>query len=166
MIPIETLAAFFAAAILLAPALGPDNIFVLAFTALKFAGAAYLVYLAWRAFRASAGPVGTDGPDRLPRRSLYLRGIVMNVTNPKVSIFFLALLPQFTDPARGRLTGQFLLLGLTFIVATLLVFGAVAVTAGAIGERIAGSPRARKIIDRAAGTVFVALAVKLAAAQR
>ena len=209
MIPIETLAPFFAAAILLALAPGPDNIFVLtqsalrgkgagltvtlglctgliahtsavafgvaavfqasrlAFTIVKLVGAAYLLYLAWGAFRASAQTAApAEGPRSRPLRGLYLRGIVMNVTNPKVSIFFLAFLPQFTDPGRGRLTWQFLTLGSVFIVATLLVFGAVAVTSGAIGERVLASPRAQKIVNRVAGAVFAGLALKLAFAHR
>ena len=145
MIPIETLATFFAASLLLALAPGPDNIFVLtqsavhgrkagltvtlglctglivhttavafgvaiifqasafAFTALKLFGAGYLVYLAWHAFRAAAETILAERGNGLSSIKLYRRGILMNVTNPKVSIFFLAFLPQFADPSRGPL---------------------------------------------------------------
>ena len=139
-----------------------------AFYVLKFMGAGYLLYLAWQAFRAGAGP----GPDAVLRvaaikkRSLYLRGIIMNVTNPKVSIFFLAFLPQFVDPARGAVVPQIMVLGALFIAATILVFGGVSLLAGVIGERFRKSARARKALNRMAGTVFAGLALKLALANR
>ena len=65
---------------------------------------------------------------------LYRRGIIMNISNPKVSIFFLAFLPQFADPTRGPLTVQLILLGGIFIIATILVFGGIALLAGTLGE--------------------------------
>jgi threonine/homoserine/homoserine lactone efflux protein len=139
---------------------------LLAFTALKIAGACYLLYLALQAFRAKASRPGEGNGDRLGFSKLYRRGIIMNVTNPKVSIFFLAFLPQFADPAGGRLTLQLILLGLVFISATMLVFGAVAILAGYLGRRINRSDRAQTIISRLAGSVFVALALKLALTER
>jgi threonine/homoserine/homoserine lactone efflux protein len=134
----------------------------LAFTVLKFIGAAYLLYLAWHAFRASASKINGGKKEQLSRIQLYRRGIIMNVTNPKVSVFFLAFLPQFTYPEQGSLTLQLILLGFLFIVATLLVFGGVAFTAGSLGEWLGGSPRAQKIMNRIAGIVFIALAIKIA----
>jgi len=134
----------------------------LAFSALKYIGAAYLLYLAWYAFRASASKIHGGKKEQLSRMQLYRRGIIMNVTNPKVSVFFLAFLPQFTNPGRGSLSLQLILLGFLFIIATLLVFGGVAFTAGSLGEWLSGSPRAQKIMNRIAGMVFVALAIKLA----
>ncbi len=85
----------------------------------------------------------------------------MNLTNPKVSVFFLAFLPQFADPARGSLTGQLLLLGAVFILATLLVFGAVALLGGRLGARLGASPGARRWLNGMAGLLFVGLAVRL-----
>lgn len=133
----------------------------LAFDLLKTAGALYLLYLAWQAFRAGAAELHTDNPRRIPPLRLYLRGIVMNVTNPKVALFFLAFLPQFTDPAQGSVTLQIALLGGIFIIATLLVFGSVAWFAGALGEWLAQRPGAHVVMHRVAGTLFVALAIKL-----
>ena len=78
----------------------------LAFTLLKVAGAAYLLYLAWLSFRAGAVLSGTGKVDFLGYGALYRRGIIMNVTNPKVTLFFLAFLPQFCDPARGSIAAQ------------------------------------------------------------
>ena len=134
----------------------------LAFTLLKLAGAAYLLYLAWQAFRAPASAVKAGPGGRLPFKNLYQRGIIMNVTNPKVSIFFLAFLPQFADPARGSLTLQLILLGGVFILATVVVFGGVAWMEGSLGQWLIRNEKAQILMNRVAGTVFVGLALKLA----
>ncbi len=137
-----------------------------AFTVLKLAGACYLLYLAWQAFRFK-GITGTDErPAALRAGQLYRRGIIMNLTNPKVSLFFLAFLPQFTSPARGSVALQTLSLGGLFMLSTLLVFGLVAWFSGTLGERIQSSQRAQRVLNRVAGVVFVGLAIKLAMAQR
>ncbi|SDY26557.1 LysE family translocator [Lysobacter enzymogenes] len=138
----------------------------LAFDLLKYAGAAYLLYLAWQSLRAPAMTVESGEGERSSAGKLYLRGIVMNVTNPKVSIFFLAFLPQFVDKQAGSVTLQMLALGATFILATALVFGALALSAGAVGQRFARSARAQRWMNRAAAAVFAGLAAKLATAQR
>ena len=137
-----------------------------AFALLKFAGAGYLLFLAWQAFHAGTETGPTAKLDRLGGPRLYRRGIIMNITNPKVSIFFLAFLPQFADPARGSLAMQFLLLGGVFIVATIIVFGSISILAGALGERLRQSAWAQKILNRAAAAIFAGLALKLALAQR
>ena len=152
-----------------AVALGVAVIFqesLLAFTILKLCGAAYLLYLAWGAFRAGASGLGTVNAVSLDKLALYRRGIVMNITNPKVSIFFLAFLPQFTNPASGHLTLQLLELGAVFIVCTFLVFGLISVLAGKLGSWFSQSPKAEVVMNRVAGSVFAALAVKLALTQR
>ncbi len=137
-----------------------------AFTLLKFAGVGYLVYLAWLSFRTDA-ETGSEGRvEQLSTGKLYGRGVIMNITNPKVSIFFLAFLPQFVDPLKGPLALQFLLLGGLFIVATIIIFGAISLLAGAFGDRFRRSARAQKILNRVAGTIFVGLALKLATSQR
>lgn len=137
-----------------------------AFTALKLAGAGYLLYLAWQAFRASASPIHARSEAAVAGWRLYRRGIVMNVTNPKVSIFFLAFLPQFADPKRGALALQLISLGAGFIAATLIVFGSIAAAAGAIGNWLARSRRAQIVMNCVAGTIFTGLALKLAVSQR
>lgn len=137
-----------------------------AFNALKFIGAGYLVYLAWQAFRAGATDILKERNTAIPSHHLYARGVVMNVTNPKVAIFFLAFLPQFADPSRGSLPLQLVLFGAIFIVAALLVFGSIAWFAGFLGERLGKSRRAQVILNRIAGTIFVGLALKLATSAR
>ncbi len=132
-----------------------------AFLLLKLAGAAYLLYLAWRFAHAAA--MGTE-----PARAgisgdwqLYRRGIVMNVTNPKVSLFFLAFLPQFIEPAAGPVFMQLISFGGLFILATLVVFGGIALLADRLRPWLNSRPQAQRLIQRVAALVFVGLAVKL-----
>lgn len=152
-----------------AVALGVAAIFQssdVAFTVLKFCGAGYLLYLAWRTFTARADglPEGLqNGPGRA---ALYRRGIIMNITNPKVSIFFLAFLPQFADPARGSVAVQVMLLGGLFIIATILVFGGVAIAAGSLRQWLSKSDRAQNILNKLTGVVLFGLAARLATAPR
>lgn len=137
-----------------------------AFTVLKYTGAGYLLYLAVLSFRAGTESGTTVTAVRLKSAVLYRRGIIMNITNPKVSIFFLAFLPQFVDPTKGPLHLQFLLLGGIFIVATIIVFGAISVLAGIFGDKFRESAFAQKVLNRAAAGIFAGLALKLALAQR
>ena len=213
MLTPDAMMAFFAAALLLSIAPGPDNIFVLtqsalfgvgagiittlglvtglcvhttavalgvaaifqtsalAFTLLKVAGAGYLLWLAWLSFRAGAsttdvaegaasgqGSIGNNFPGYM---TLYRRGIVMNVTNPKVSLFFLAFLPQFCDPARGSVALQVLSLGGLFMLATIVVFWTVAALGGRLAVWFNRSKRGQIMMQRVAGCVFVGLASAL-----
>ncbi|MFT5697791.1 MAG: threonine/homoserine/homoserine lactone efflux protein [Desulforhopalus sp.] len=155
----HTLAVAFGAAVLFSTS-------ALAFNLLKYLGAAYLLYLAYQSLRAAGGASQQVSASVLSWKRLYGRGVLMNITNPKVSIFFLAFLPQFTDPAFGPLLPQFLLLGLLFVLSTLLVFGAVSFLAGGIGACLRSSQRPERILNSAAGLVFLALAVKLALTER
>ncbi len=137
-----------------------------AFTILKYFGATYLLYLAWMSFRAS-GKAGADKEvKKLSFRKLYFRGVIMNVTNPKVSIFFLAFLPQFVDPSYGPIIPQMLQLGGLFILSTIWIFGGVALLAGTFGTWLARSDRATKILNWVAGSVFAGLAFRLVMVKR
>lgn len=138
----------------------------LAFTLLKIIGAGYLVYLAWQIFRATPEQIRMQSDQQKSLGTLYRRGIIMNVTNPKVSIFFLAFLPQFADPGRGPISLQMVALGGIFITATILVFGAMALIGGALGEWLNRSERAQRVMNWTAGTIFVGLALKLVTAER
>ena len=139
-----------------------------AFVIVKWAGALYLAWLAWQAFRAPAGEVASTPaePGQGDGWAMYRRGVIMNLTNPKVAIFFLAFLPQFADPARGPIWAQIVLLGAIFMAATLLVFGAIAWFAASLGDWLRRSPRAHRTLNRAAGAVFALLALRLALAER
>ena len=163
-----------------AVALGLAAVFAassIAFTVLKWCGAAYLAYLAWGAWRApvaadaSAGGAADSGSGRADIAGTDLlvmvrRGVVMNLTNPKVLIFFLAFLPQFADPAIGPVGPQIFVFGAVFILAAFLVFGAIALFSGASGNLLLRSPRAQFWLNKITAVVFVGLAVKLATAQR
>ena len=137
----------------------------IAFTGLKLIGAAYLLYLAWQAFRAPIESLELTTKSAMPLLPLYRRGIVMNITNPKVSIFFLAFLPQFSDPSRGLLAFQMIVLGIVFMIAAVLVFTFISVMAGAIGSRLRSRPAVQIYMNKIAGVIFAALAVKLAFAE-
>ena len=160
-----------------AVALGLAAVFAasaMAFTALKWCGAAYLAYLAylaWQALRAPAALACEAAPTAAVAsgpsgRRMVARGAVMSLTNPKVLVFFLACLPQFADPALGPVAWQLMLLGVVFMVATLLVFGAIACFTGAFGALLQRSARAQTVLNRVAGLVFLGLAVRLATAER
>jgi threonine/homoserine/homoserine lactone efflux protein len=138
----------------------------LTFNLLKYAGAAYLLYLAWGAFTAGDSDSGDSRAVDLSFARLYRRGIIMNVTNPKVSIFFLAFLPQFADPQNGPLALQIILLGALFILATILIFGGISLLAGTFGSRFRESTRAKRLLNWLAGSVFAGLAVKLVLTER
>ncbi len=136
-----------------------------AFTVIKLAGAGYLLYLAYQAFKAPAQQLDTPVPRRAPA-ALYRRGLIMNITNPKVAIFFLAFFPQFTDPDRGSLLVQIALLGIVFAVITFFVFSAIALLAGSLNIWLTRSPSAQSVINKLAGIVFVGLAAKIAVSER
>jgi len=138
----------------------------LAFTGLKLIGAAYLLCLAWQAFRAPVESLERTTKSAMVLFPLYRRGIVMNITNPKVSIFFLAFLPQFADPSRGPLAIQMVILGIVFMIAAVLVFTLFSVASDAIGSRLRSSPSVQIYMNKIAGIIFVGLAVKLVFAKR
>lgn len=208
MIPRASLTEFAVAALLLAVAPGPDNMFVATHAAvygarsgllvtlglctglvvhtlavacglaallrttpalllaIRLVGAAYLLYLAGLAIRAAyaPSPLDANGPTQESQRSafaLYRRGVWMNLSNPKVALFFAALLPQFVDPSRGSPWLQTLLLGAVFAAATLIVFGGIACAAGWAGSQWLRSPRAVRGGHCASALVFVAIALHL-----
>ncbi|MBL1321281.1 MAG: LysE family translocator, partial [Methylophaga sp.] len=133
----------------------------IAFNMLKIIGALYLLYLAWLAFQAGTAQLNGAKDVNIDWHKLYYRGVIMNLTNPKVAIFFLAFLPQFADPSKGSITIQLLMFGGLFIIATLLIFGSIAWSAGFLGEWLKSCTKAQTIMNRTAGTIFLGLALKL-----
>ena len=130
---------------------------------IQFAGAAYLLYLAWGAWRA---PVGSDDKadaskyPRLTNFQLWRRGILMNITNPKVLIFFLAFFPQFIvkGATETEVMIQMLIMGMTFLVCTLVVFSAIAWCAGTLADRLR-SPKVQTILNKVSAVIFTILAI-------
>lgn len=134
----------------------------LLFNILRFCGAGYLCWLAWQAFRAGAGEAELQNGAKPGGYWLcYRRGVIMNISNPKVAIFFLAFLPQFCDPARGGILLQISYFGFLFIIATLLVFSLAAFLGGRLAAWFNRSPRARLWMNRIAGMIFLGLALML-----
>ena len=137
-----------------------------AFLFLKMVGAGYLVYLAVMALRASAPALNSEEVPELSARQYYLRGILMNLSNPKVAIFFLAFLPQFAQPEAASTTLQLSVLGGLFIAVALVVFGLIAVLAGGLAGALGRSARAQIVLNRLAALVFLGLAARLALSPR
>lgn len=134
----------------------------LLYNILRFCGAAYLCWLAWQAFRARPDKAELQGGGNMGGYGrCYLRGVIMNISNPKVAIFFLAFLPQFCDPGRGSVLGQIIYFGFLFIIATLIVFITVAFLGGSLAKWFNSSPRARLWLNRIAGIIFIGLALML-----
>jgi threonine/homoserine/homoserine lactone efflux protein len=137
----------------------------LAFTIVKLLGAAYLVYLGTRlllskAASYSAAPALTAAA--VSTKSAFFQGILTNLLNPKVALFFLAFLPQFIDPRSGARIPAFLALGGTFVTTGLIWCLILAVAAGRLQAFFLRNPNARALIDRAVGALFVALGARLA----
>jgi len=152
-----------------AVALGVAVIFqtsAIAFLLLKLAGALYLLYLAWCVFRSGVMEDSSRTVASTGWQQLFLRGLIMNVTNPKVALFFLAFLPQFANPQYGSLTLQIMLLGFIFMIASILVFSGIAITADYIRHFVVGSARVQRSINMLAGVVFVVLAIRLLLLER
>jgi threonine/homoserine/homoserine lactone efflux protein len=137
------------------------------FGAMKAAGAAWLGYLGWQTLRAPGTALFPTAPAQPPRpwRRDVLRGFLANALNPKVALFFLAFLPQFARPEAGRMALQMGILGTVFVAQTILVFGAIAITAGSLGRWLARRPGLAPWLERLAGAVFVALALRLVLAE-
>lgn len=145
-----------------------------AFSLIKYLGAAYLLYLAWQAFsmndtdghntsisNRSESPENTETNTRRKYFRLYSRGIIMNISNPKVSIFFLAFLPQFADPVYGSVAAQIFLLGLIFMIVAFCIFSAVAFLTVYLGQRWQQSAHSNLYLQRISGLIYSVLAIKL-----
>jgi threonine/homoserine/homoserine lactone efflux protein len=138
------------------------------FSTIKYAGAAYLIYLGLRALlsKEEASPRVKEPTPRL--QCLFIRGLTMNLLNPKVAVFFLAFLPQFTDPAEGSggVTLHLLALGLIFALLSVLVFSAIALFASILGDMLSRNPRFTNVLRWSTGCVLVGLGVRLALSER
>ncbi|MDD6088071.1 MAG: LysE family translocator [Desulfovibrionaceae bacterium] len=129
---------------------------------LKCVGALYLLRIAWLTFRNGSVQAETAGTGVVPGTfQLFLRGIVMNMTNPKVLLFMLAFLPQFCSPEYGSITGQIFFLGLIFQLSGILVFTCVVLLGGKLAGWLNRSPMGQKILNMFAAAVLVMMAVMI-----
>jgi threonine/homoserine/homoserine lactone efflux protein len=137
------------------------------FLILKFVGAAYLIYLGVRLLFSRGGLDTSSGStSKLSPLALVRQGVMSNVTNPKIVLFFFAFLPQFVDPASAHPTRDLVFLGVLYALLALPVKVGVGLAAGSLSERILRTPSALTWINRASGFVLVALGLRLAAAER
>lgn len=136
-----------------------------AFLVVKYAGAAYLLYLAFKTLRGDPAAVGEARPPARLRR-VYAEGVLVNVMNPKVALFVLAFLPQFVDPAKGHVAAQIVLLGTLFNIGGTVVNCAVAVTSSAASRRLKTSVGFERGLRWVSATVFAGLAIRLAISER
>ncbi|HWQ13813.1 MAG TPA: LysE family translocator [Roseiflexaceae bacterium] len=131
----------------------------LAFTVVKYLGAAYLVLLGVRKLLARESATPTSSALPVGEARTFTQGVLVNVLNPKTALFFLAFLPQFVDPARGPVASQILVLGLTFAALGVLSDSCYALLASSVGRRIASSAAFQRHF---AGGMYVALGVTAA----
>jgi len=152
-----------------AAALGVSAIFqqsVVAFRLLKYAGAAYLFYLAYKALREKGDSLTEEEHKHVGMASLYRQGICMNILNPKVGLFFLAFIPQFVNASAGSVTLQMVILGLLFIAQAMLIFAVVAVLANKLGRKLLDKPKIVQYVNRAKAGIFALIGIKLALAHQ
>ena len=127
------------------------------FDVIRYAGVAYLIWLAWRTFTSPLG--ATDSPPVHPARA-FRDGLIVNLTNPKVILFILAFVPQFVDPTAAVLP-QFLAFGAMIAIFGFFINAAVGVFAGGIGQHMAKNPRFEAVLRWITATIFGALAFRL-----
>lgn len=135
-----------------------------AFYALKYAGAAYLVYLGVRTLldRSSLHPSEGAVPSSRRLTGVFVQGVATNLLNPKAYLFFLSFLPQFVDPSAGGVAARMLLLGLVFVGIGVVCDGLIAWSSGGLGESLARRPRLSVVVRWLAGGILVALGLRLA----
>ena len=137
------------------------------FLALKLVGAAYLVYLGARLLLARTAALDARATaSRLSPACLVWQGVLSNVSNPKIVLFFFAFLPQFVDPASANPTRDLVFLGVLYALMGLPVKAGVALAAGGLSERVLRRPGALVWVNRASGAILVGLGLRLAASER
>ena len=139
-----------------------------AYSIVKYVGAAYLIYLGIRSLLDREGfAVSSEGTPLLGLRRVYAQGVISNVVNPKIAVFFLAYLPQFATPsATGAVALQLLVLGLAFALATWVIFSVVAYFSGALGGWLRRRPKMANGLSWLTGGVLVGLGLRLAWPER
>jgi threonine/homoserine/homoserine lactone efflux protein len=149
----------------LAAAFGLSQLFLavpLAYDAVRYAGAAYLLYLSWKAFRSTGAALHPiAGLPRYPAGQMFRQGLFTNLLNPKMALFVLALFPQFVRPEAGSIAAQILILATVLNLIGLVVNGLVIAAASRIGSFFSGDNRFRRVPQMVLGTVFAGLAARL-----
>lgn len=134
----------------------------LAFDVVRYAGAAYLIWIGIQALRHRSAFSIEGASDAKALRVIYKQSVIGNMLNPKVTLFFLAFLPQFVNAQAGHVGWQMALLGLIFMVQTMIIFGAVGIFAAMIGGWIRRKPMIGERLNVFAGITFIALGIRVA----
>lgn len=135
---------------------------VLLFSIFKYAGAAYLIYLAIKAFKEGKIVEQNSSLPKISLWNLYKKGILMNVLNPKVGLFFLAFLPQFIRVKETNVQVQMIYLGFIFICQAIIIFTLVSALSGTFGDKVLKMSKVNRVINYLKAIIFVALGLKIA----
>lgn len=138
----------------------------LAFSIVKYVGAAYLLFLAWQSFKEKESVLIDGSQKTLNYKSLYKKGILMNILNPKVSLFFLALLPQFVVSTGSPVSVQMLILGIIFMVQALVIFIIVSTFSDKIRYVLLRKPAIAKRVNIIKGSLLGFIGVQIAFSQK
>lgn len=133
-----------------------------AFNAVRYAGAAYLVWIGIQALRHRSSFSIEAASDTRALATIYRQSVIGNMLNPKVTLFFLAFLPQFVNTQAGHVGWQMALLGMIFMIQTVVIFGAVALFSGWLGAWIRRKPAIGERLNIFAGITFIALGIRVA----
>ena len=149
----------------LAAAFGLSQLFLavpIAYDVVRYAGAAYLLYLAWKTIRSTEVLAPNAGMRRYPVAVVFRQGLLTNLLNPKMALFVLALFPQFVEPSAGSVAVQVMVLATVLNLIGLAVNGAVIVMASGLGRLLGARRRWHRLPQLLLGTVFAGLALRLA----
>jgi threonine/homoserine/homoserine lactone efflux protein len=138
----------------------------LAFDVVRYAGVAYLLYMAWSTWREGGALTVDEHAARRSARKVIAEGILVNILNPKLTIFFFAFLPQFVPANRPDALAEMIRLSVVFMVVTLIVFAMYGVLAAAVREHVLARPRVIQWMRRTFAAAFVALSLRLAITDR
>lgn len=139
----------------------------IAFDIVKYLGVAYLLYIAYQVYKHRNEPLNLDTKaSKKDLKALYFKGFLMNILNPKVSIFFLAFLPQFVSVQNGNVPLQMIILGLIFMGLTIILFSLIGIAGNLLSEKLLNNPKIVKYMNILTSFVLISLGVKLALSQR
>jgi threonine/homoserine/homoserine lactone efflux protein len=138
----------------------------IAFAVVKYAGVAYLLFLAWQSFKERESDFMMGNQKTLKYKSLYKKGILMNILNPKVSLFFLALLPQFIDQSWGHVSLQMLILGIIALIQAFVVFVTVSVFSEKLQKLFLNKPSISKRMNILKGTLLGFIGIQIALSEK
>jgi len=139
----------------------------MAFDIVKYLGAIYLLYIAFQAFKYRNEPLDLSVQNSSSElKKLFIKGFFMNVLNPKVSIFFLAFLPQFVSPTNGNVPMQMITLGVIFMILTLMTFSSIGIAGNILSSKLLEKPSIVKYMNILTSFILGALAIKLVLSSR